>query len=228
MSEIKKGALVAKQVLTDDELTLINRHTLRALTSDEVFIFRVVACDNQVDRDTERFTEDALETMAKLFVGRPFIMDHAWSAAKQTARIYAGTVEDAGNGVKQLILRAYMLRSEVTQPTIDAIEAGILKEVSVGVLSESSTCSICGRDYFALDCPHRRGSVYDGKTCHVDLDGITDAFELSFVAVPAQPGAGVIKRYEGKETDKPPDDEASKLQAAQALLELEYKRFGKE
>lgn len=228
MSEIKKGAMVAKQAVTADELVLINKHTLRAFTADEVFTFRVVACDNQVDRDTERFTEAALVDMARLLVGRPFLMDHAWSASKQTARIYAGAVEDAGNGVKRLVLRAYMLRSEATQSTIDAIEAGILKEVSVGVLCQSSTCSICGKDYSAPDCPHRRGSIYDGKTCYVELDGITDAFELSFVAVPAQPGAGVIKRYEGKEAGKPAEDETSELQQAKKWLELEYKRYGKD
>ena len=40
---------------------------------------------------------------------------------------------------------------------------------------------------------------YDGQLCHIDLDGATDAYEVSLVAVPAQPAAGAIKskRYGG-------------------------------
>jgi hypothetical protein len=37
--------------------------------------------------------------------------------------------------------------------------------------------------------------VYGGKTCHVIIDGISDGYEWSFVAVPAQVNAGVIKRH---------------------------------
>ena len=41
------------------------------MTAEEVFTFRLAACDNQVDRDFERFTDAALEGLAPLFVGRP-------------------------------------------------------------------------------------------------------------------------------------------------------------
>lgn len=232
ISEILKGARVDKQAVSAGELALINRQSLRALSAEEVFAFRVVACDNAVDRDLERFTDGALAAMAKLFVGRPVLQDHDWKAANQTARVYAGEVEDAENGVKRLVLRCYMLRSEATRNTIDAIEAGILREVSVGVICTSATCSICGRDYIA--CEHRRGAEYDGKVCHVVLDGVTDAYELSFVPVPAQPGAGVIKRYEDKEKAEtpPPADKGadapdkSELDLARARMELEIKRYG--
>lgn len=230
MSEICKGALVSKQTVNDEELALINRQSLRTLGADEVFVFRVVACDNQVDRDFERFTDRALDQMAKLFVGRPILLDHQWRAANQTARVYASAVEDAG-GVKRLVLRAYMLRSEATKATVDAIEAGILREVSVGVICQSAECSVCGKRY--EDCPHRRGASYGGELCHVDLGGVTDALELSFVAVPAQPGAGVIKRYADKEgAEEPPRDDGpeepgeQELDRAKAWMELEKLRYG--
>ena len=57
---IQKAARVEKQALAGEELALINRQALKELTAEEVFVFRVAACDNQVDRDEERFTEAAL------------------------------------------------------------------------------------------------------------------------------------------------------------------------
>lgn len=226
MDEIKKAAVVRKQAADEGELALINQQSLRELTADEVFPFRIAACDNQVDRDFERFTEGALAELAKLFVGRPVILDHAWSSKGQTARIYAAGVEAEGE-VQRLVLRAYMLRNENTQSTIDAIEGGILREVSVGCAMKRRLCSICGADNALDRCRHYPGHEYDGRQCHMDLDGAADAYELSFVAVPAQPGAGIIKRY-GAEPETPPADPENEkaLQRAKARLELEKIRYG--
>lgn len=130
MDAIQKAARVEKQALAGEELALINRQALKELTEEEVFVFRVAACDNQVDREQERFTEAALDRLAELYVGKTVIMDHRWSANGQTARIYAGAVEES-EGVRRLVLRAYMLRNDQTAPLIAAIEGGILREVSV-------------------------------------------------------------------------------------------------
>ena len=40
---------------------------------------------------------------------------------------------------------------------------------------------------------HEKGQEYDGKLCYADLNNPKDAYEFSFVAVPAQRGAGVTK-----------------------------------
>lgn len=231
LEQIIKAARVEKQLLDDGELALINAQTLTPKTADSLFVFRLCACDNQVDRDMERFTEGTLDALAELFVGRPVLRDHSWSANSQTARIYAAGVEMA-DGVKRLILRAYMPRTSRTANTIADIEAGILREASVGVAVERSLCSICGEDF--LSCPHARGEEYDGKICHVDLDGARDAYEVSFVAVPAQKDAGVVKRYEDKEKNllKNPSPEVTGHEnttaqlEAEALQALEEKRFG--
>lgn len=52
---------------------------------------------------------------------------------------------------------------------------------------------VCG----AADCAHQRGRLYDGERCVRILDEPTDAYEFSFVAVPAQRAAGVVKRFSG-------------------------------
>ena len=88
---------------------------------------------------------------------------------------------------------AYMLRGEHTDPIIANIEAGIHREVSVGCAMAKTRCSVCGADYGS--CEHRKGEVYGGQTCCCVLSEPVDAYEFSFVAVPAQPAAGVMKGF---------------------------------
>lgn len=51
-------------------LDKINKFTRRPLTEEEVYVFPAVLCDNDIDRDGERFSDEALETLRELFVGR--------------------------------------------------------------------------------------------------------------------------------------------------------------
>lgn len=233
VDQIRKGALIKTlSNPTNTDMDLINVQSLRNLSADEVFTFCLEGCNTQIDRDFERFTGETLEGLAALFVGKSVLMDHTWRAGSQTARIYAAGVEDSG-GVKRLILRCYMPRTEQTAGTITAIEAGILRECSVGCAVRRAVCSVCGADQTKTCCPHIPGREYDGQLCVMELDGAKDAYEVSLVAVPAQPGAGVIKskRYggaEAPEADGPqgvqaPDDTLLQAQAAQ---ELEEKRYG--
>lgn len=230
MSEQLKAALAVKSAAPDDEtMALINRQAQKELTAEEVFVFRLAACDNQVDRDYERFSDAALHKLAQLFVGKPIIMDHRWSAEKQTARVYASEVRGEGE-LKQLILYCYTIRTEGNTETIAAIEGGIIRECSVGCSVGRSVCSICGAEY-GQNCGHRRGQIYDGKLCCFILDDPQDAYEVSFVAVPAQPGAGIIKskHYQGGEDPAPQGDPGptdEEITLAQARMELEEKRFG--
>ena len=233
MDQIFKEARLERAEINEEELALINAQALKPLKARDVFAFRLAACDNQVDRDFERFSEATLEELAEAFVGRPVLRDHKWSADTQTARIYAGSVEPGeGEGVRRLVLRCYMIRSEQTAPTIAAIEGGILRECSVGLAVQRVLCSICGADQRETLCKHIPGREYNGETCHMDLCGVADTYEVSMVAVPAQREAGVVKskRYGGQE---PPttSDPAGGAPADhtdwqdEALLELEKYRF---
>lgn len=181
-----------------DELALINALARRELGADEVYTFALRLCDNDIDRDFERFDDTALDELAALFVGVSGVFDHQWSAKGQTARIYRtevvaedGALTADGRPCRYLKGWAYMMRSEENAGLIAEIDGGIKREVSVGCAVERVLCSICGE---ALEeCPHEKGEEYDGQVCHGVLTGATDAYEWSFVAVPAQRKAGVIK-----------------------------------
>lgn len=183
-----------------EELAYINQFAKTELTEDQVYAFSVRLCDNEVDRDFERFDTAALERLGELFVGKSGIFDHQWSAKGQTARIYRTEVvrEDAvvtaaGDGYCWLKGWAYLLRTEKNRDLIAEIEGGIKKEVSVGCSMARSVCSICGAE--AGGCHHVRGETYDGRLCFTELREPRDAYEWSFVAVPAQRNAGVLKRF---------------------------------
>lgn len=115
MSEKGKEAGIA---VTAEELARINRFAKKELRAEEVYTFAVKLCDNEVDRDFERFDRAALEKLSELFVGRTGIFDHSWSAGGQTARIYrAEVIEEktrttAGDKYCWCKGWAYMLRTE--------------------------------------------------------------------------------------------------------------------
>ena len=193
--EIRKEAGVMTGGVPDEkQLEKINRQAKKTLQAEDVYVFSVRLCDDQVDRDYERFTPEAIEKLAELFVGKTGISDHAWSAERQVARIFDTGVEYE-NGVMYLKAWAYMMRSEKNEALIGEIEGGIKKEVSVGCAVGKSICSICGKDYGS--CEHRKGAVYGGEVCTANLCEPVDAYEFSFVAVPAQKEAGVMKGFGG-------------------------------
>ena len=191
--------------LPEQELAAINRLSRGNLSGEEVYCFPVRLCDNQTDRDDEYFDRRGLELLAELFVGKTGIFDHSWSARDQTARLYRteiveepGAVSEAGEPGCYLKGYAYMLRTQENAGLIAEIEGGIKKEVSVGCAVRRSVCSICGNDIHDRElCSHVKGRVYEGKRCIVRLEEPVDAFEWSFVAVPAQRRAGVVKGFGG-------------------------------
>lgn len=192
MFQIQKTNAVLKTAPDEAALEKINAYTRRPLSADEIYTFSIRACDDLPDRDFERFTEECLRGLAQLYAGKTVIFDHKWSAELQTARIYEATVERDPDAV-YLRLEAYMLANDATKPVIDAIDGGILKEVSVGCAVGTVTCSICGKSPYGEECNHRKGAEYDGKRCIYELSAPIDAYEISFVAVPAQRKAGVTK-----------------------------------
>ena len=184
----------------EKHLAAINRFSRRKLSPDEVFVFAVNLCDNEVDRDGERFTRPALEALAPMMLGKTGIFDHNPQGAGQTARIfYTQVVEDpsretsCGEPFCQLRALCYLPRCEKNADLILEIDAGIKKEVSIGCAVAKKSCSICGAA--AGSCGHKTGERYGGQLCCTLLEEPTDAYEWSFVAVPAQREAGVTKAY---------------------------------
>lgn len=173
---------------TLEELALINGYMRNTATFDNVYVFTVTLCDNDVDKDNKRFTTSALYELKKLFVGKTAIIDENPHIAK-AARIISCTLEHfpnrktkLGDGYCRLTAKAFIKRNEENKALIEAIESKALSEVSIGCAVTSERCSICGDDYNT--CRHKAGRKYGSKLCCVELDEPTDVYEWSFVAKP--------------------------------------------
>lgn len=212
---IQKAAHLATHELTDADMAAINKYALEPLTADQVFVFKAVLCDNEVDRQHERFTVKALTDLKKLFLGKTVIKDHNHSADNQVARIYATELVESGKATKsgetytQLIAWCYMVKTASNADLIAEIKGGIKKEGSVGFSASSAICSICETDNAKSYCRHFPGRNYEkaggSQVCIFTLAGAKDAYEFSLVAVPAQRAAGVSKSYTGEPCKDEPE-----------------------
>lgn len=162
----------------------------REVSEDEVYIFDVTLCDNDIDRDNEAFSESALDTLQKLFIGKTGIFDHNAKGINQTSRIFDTQVvlDDTkttkfGKPYKFLKGNAYMVKTSSNQDLIKEIDGGIKKEVSVSCTAKTHRCSICGADKYNKGCNHVSGKYYGGKLCYTILDDIVNAYEWSFISV---------------------------------------------
>lgn len=208
---ICKSASVESQEVTEQDLRKINKFTLSPLKSEDVFTFKLVMGDNEIDdRNFEPFNLNALKDLQKLYIGKTMIKDHSRKSDNQIARVYdTELIQDenkltgAGEIYTKLIAKCYMIKTEKNADLIAEIMAGIKKEVSTSCRAKHAYCSICGTDNMKSYCSHYWGREYetkDGKKlCYFTLDGAKEAYEVSFVAVPAQPRAGTTKNYGGKE-----------------------------
>lgn len=201
---IYKAAELTAQEATPDEMEAINRFTLTPLSADDVFTFRAVLCDNEIDRQQERFSLSALKRLKELFLGKTVIKDHTRKTDNQVARIYrtelmisADRMTAAGEHYTQLAAHCYMVRTESNADLIREVQGGIKREGSVGCSVGKAVCSICGADNMKCYCSHFPGMTYENQVCTFTLDDAQDAYEFSLVAVPAQVAAGACKSYGG-------------------------------
>ncbi len=191
--------------MSENMMAKINGFTRRELKEEEIYSFSVILCDNEIDRDCEKFTVEALRKLASLYIGKTGIFNHDPKGENQTARIYdtevvADPSRKTADGEVYTYLKAdaYMVRTSSNADLIREIDGGIKKEVSVGCSVSRQVCSICGRDRSSGGCMHKKGKTYNGRKCFHILSEPIDAYEWSFVAVPAQRGAGVTKKYGGE------------------------------
>lgn len=216
MSEysITKSAGVSQSdegVPSAEDLELISHYARKTPDAKDIYIFTVTLCDNEVDRDNERFSVDAINAFKDMFMGVTGIFDHSMKSSDQTARIYKtqvitdnSRITSCGEPYTRLKAWCYMLRTEKNLNLIEEIDAGIKKEVSISCSVRSRSCSVCGKDMRTHACPHIQGETVDGKVCHAILCDPADAYEWSFVAVPAQRNAGVsksVKKHKKTEND---------------------------
>lgn len=170
------------------------------ITAEHIFVYPIRLCDTATDRDNEQLTLQALESIKSLVVGKAGIKNHDWNSNNIHSRIYKAEIEEI-EGVMCLVGYAYTMDTEGNKELIEGIKSGLLQEVSIGFNATSYTM------------------LEDGVR---QIDDVEDVYEWSFVAVPAQRNAGVIKSYEDNKCKEGVKDMTlEELQAKVKELETE-------
>ncbi len=210
---MKKTGKIKATSVDENDLEVIRQFSLLdEINKDKIFCFKVSLCNNEIDRDTEVFSTECLKGLAELFVGKTGVKDHNWKSENQIARIFKTEVvisetekTSYGEPFSEIIAHAYMVRNASNEDLIADIEMGIKKEVSIACSVSKATCSICGKDFRTERCEHTLGESYGEKKCFAILSDPIDAYEWSFVAVPAQKDAGITKSKEAGEREPYPE-----------------------
>lgn len=199
---LEKENVKIEDEISDADLELIKSHTVEQnIDKNDLFVFRVRLCDTNIDRVFDKMTPHFIEQVANRASGMPCLFDHVWEADGIEARVYKAESVKEGNEC-YVKLYCYCLSSQ--KDTIDRIRYGLLREVSIGFESIHDKCSICGCETTKGKngetlCPngHTMGKEYDGKLCYNIIDELSDLLEFSFVSVPAQRQASIIKNFTG-------------------------------
>lgn len=208
-STTKTKSLTSGNIDIQKDIDLINEHTVQPLKAEDVYVFPVEICDNEVDRVGDKMSDEFLQEVADNISGLTGLKDHDWSSDNQMARLYsAELVEDEnkknllGENRKYVLGKAYTLSKY--KDYIEKINAGLLKESSLSFKSSGDRCSICGcemvkdaNDIGHCENGHIAGETYDGELCYNDINSLDDLMEWSLVAVPCQKGAGIKNKNIG-------------------------------
>ena len=83
------NGVIIKHMQTDvtRDLECISQYTRRPFTEQEVYTFSVALCDNEIDRDFERFSVEALHTLSQLFLGKQAFFYHNMKTGNQAAQL---------------------------------------------------------------------------------------------------------------------------------------------
>ena len=167
------------------------------IDTNEVYIFSMKLCDNEIDCDNERFTIDSLHKLAKLFIGTTgsinIPINHSALiryGVDRTGKIYDCKIKTKDRTTSQgeiytyLVVYAYIPITDNNQYVIEKIKHGTIKDISLACSIEKSTCNICGADLVNSTCDHIQGNIYSGVKCCKILDNPREVYEWSFTIKP--------------------------------------------
>ncbi len=140
-------AATATMTPTENELEQINQFTRIEATSENVVAFPTLACNDLFDRDDERFTTETVKEFASLPqpfspIGKSYMVDHEYKMVNAHGRIFDASHKSI-DGVRHLVAKVYIPKTDQHSDFIENIDFGINNFVSVGVVIDKQSCTIC-------------------------------------------------------------------------------------
>jgi hypothetical protein len=180
--DLSGGGIKAVGEPSPTDMAAINRLALKELQHSEVAVFDLRVCSNQVDRDSERFSEEVLEDFVATLPGKSLLEGHDWGPVG-IGRFFAAQLAEDGP-VTWLMGRCYLDRQDAESATmIRRMETGIAWADSIGFYAPDRVM-VMGPDGTPLFSEYRRGP--NGEKA--------ETIEVSLVFLGAQYDAAVAKR----------------------------------
>lgn len=152
-------------------------------------------------RNPVQFLDADLEAFALSFEGKPFLRDHE----QEEIEAREGTILSSRLDGDEIVQD---IRLTTRRGMADYIE-GRIDRFSIGWMSDSRLCSICGVDYIGGGCPHIAGRMYDtpmgSKMCLIVFINPV-GIETSAVNVPAVDGTYIESQLQKMTLLKTADD----------------------
>ena len=179
--------LVARRdaLIEDADLAAINRYALKPVERENVAVFTIEVCHDQVDKHFSRFPKEELETIARLVPGRPLMLLHDIRTKMPLGKIFRGWLALNDQHTETEHYRSsvqadvYVLRTAENASAIENIEGGVWAETSIGFSFRLPECSICNSDL--RSCDHQPGRTYEGRQCHYIMREVLEVIETSLV-----------------------------------------------
>ncbi len=161
------------------------------LTLDDVHIRAMRLVSDEVNDHGGRFPREEHEGLCELVIDSPVMIGHDHTRLP-VARNFAARCVDEGER-SWVEVWFYWLKGDGPHhdQLADDIEAGVVKEGSIGFEFALPQCSICGEDI--RTCEHIPGFDYEGRTAHYEYRDIQRVLETSLVYRGATPGTHIVK-----------------------------------
>ena len=188
------------RALDEGTLSAINAYAGGTATAENVYIARMVVCNDVVDHYSTRFTKRALDQIVPLMLGANVLRNHNEYGSDDlpVARIFDTGQETVG-GVTQDFAWIYWERgTEDGDAMARKFSLRIWREVSLSWWMRSFTNSVDGKPFD--ESPYYAGQELPGGTVVIGImDDVVEVNEVSIVARGGQKGTsiGQVRAPEG-------------------------------
>jgi hypothetical protein len=146
------GIKAAPTQPTDEQLAAINTFTRRPFAAEELLVGQLRLCNNAIDRDNERFSEECFDGFVKTIVRKTFLLDHNKYDLSKSAigKFFAAEIEKTSVDQARMEIDGnltlpegktevwflcpwfYIPKAALSEQDLVKIEAGIFDFASIG------------------------------------------------------------------------------------------------
>ena len=173
VKEIVSDWTVRKQKSAQDMLEKISNYYPKRVTLDDVYIFTVKLCDNDIDTERDCFSDESLKDIERLAIGKTGQI-YDYKARIFDTRIIVDDDEKTkyGEPRKELYAHCWIERTPQNAEIIQAIADSVTNIATISCSVKHIYCSVCGNNKLRNHCKCDYG--YD------ILDGVNDVYSWFF------------------------------------------------